>query len=116
MSGQEAVVLLITSEGMGSSEDPNLPRLLVAKFFTLLEEMEPLVRVICFYTDGVKLVCTGSPVLGQLHALEQRGVRLVVCSTCLRVFQLLDSVQVGVVGGMGDIITAIWGADKVVTI
>jgi sulfur relay (sulfurtransferase) complex TusBCD TusD component (DsrE family) len=116
MIDRKAIVLLVTSEGMGTSESPDLKRQLVAKFLTLLEEMEPLVRVICFYTDGVKLVCTGSPVLDQLHALERKGMRLVICSTCLDYYGLRDEVQVGVVGGMGDIMTAIWQADKVVTV
>jgi sulfur relay (sulfurtransferase) complex TusBCD TusD component (DsrE family) len=71
---------------------------------------------ICFYTDGVKLVCAGSPVLAELESLEQEGVRLVICKTCLDYLGLADRVQVGVVGGMTDIITAMWEADTVITL
>jgi hypothetical protein len=35
------------------------------------------------YTDGVRLVCAGAPVLEELRALEASGVRLILCSTCL---------------------------------
>ena len=43
------------------------------------------------------------------------GVELVLCSTCLDRFGLTDQVAVGVIGGMGDIITAITQADNAIT-
>jgi hypothetical protein len=43
-------------------------------------------------------------------------VRLVICKTCLVCFGLADQVRLGVVGGMTDIITAMWEADSVVTL
>ncbi len=66
------------------------------------------------YTGGVKLVCEGSPILAELAALEAQGVHLVICKTCLDYFGLADRVRVGVVGGMTDIITAMWMADSVI--
>jgi peroxiredoxin family protein len=51
-----------------------------------------------------------------LRALETKGVRLIVCSTCLDHFNLTEKVQVGIVGGMGDILEAQMKADKVITI
>jgi hypothetical protein len=77
-------------------------------------QMDPLPKIICFYTDGVKLACEGSPVLEELALLEQKGVRLILCQTCLNTFKLIDQVRVGIVGGMADIITAMWHADKVI--
>jgi hypothetical protein len=43
-------------------------------------------------------------------------VHLVICSTCLNYYSLADHVQVGVVGGMTDILEAQWRADKVITL
>jgi hypothetical protein len=43
-------------------------------------------------------------------------VRLIVCSTCLDYFNLTDKVQVGIVGGMTDIIEAQAKAEKVITL
>jgi hypothetical protein len=105
-------VLLVTSAGIGMSEGRILPGILAEKFLTLLAEMQPLPAVICFYTAGVQLACTGSSVLDQLRTLEQRGMHLVVCSTCLNHYDLLDEMEVGIVGGMGDTLTAIWEADR----
>ncbi len=108
-------VLLITNNGMGKAADP-LPQKLINKYFELISQSDLLPNAICFYTDGVKLVCEGSPVLESLQALERHGVRLIVCSTCLNFFGLEVKVKAGIVGGMGDIIEAQVQAEKVITL
>lgn len=108
--------ILCTKFGMGQTNHPELGIKLIQKYFSLLLENNELPPVICFYTDGVKLVTTGSPVIEQLNQLEAKGVRLVVCSTCLDMMGLADQVQVGIVGGMTDIIEAQIKADKLITI
>ena len=112
---QSNTVILISREGMGSAELP-LQRKLIATYLKLLDANGNLPAAICFYTDGVKLVVEGSPVIEKLKTLEARGVRLIVCQTCLNYFNLVDKVQVGIVGGMGDILEAQWKADKVITL
>ncbi len=108
-------VLLITENGMGKA-DKKLQLTLITKYFDLLLQSVNLPAMICFYTEGVKLVCDGSPILEQLRALESKNVRLIICSTCLNYFELTEKVQVGIVGGMGDILEAQMQADKVVTL
>ncbi len=110
------IVIVFQSDGMGVTEVQPLRETLAKKFLALIQDAEPLPAAICFYTDGVKLVCTGSPILAELAALEARGVRLVICQTCLNTFGLADQVQLGIVGGMTDIITAMWGADTVISL
>ena len=63
-----------------------------------------------------KYVCEGSPVSEGLRTIESNGTRLVICSTCLNHFNVAEKVQVGIVGGMGDILEAQMKADKVITI
>jgi sulfur relay (sulfurtransferase) complex TusBCD TusD component (DsrE family) len=108
-------VILVTNNGMGKG-DPVLQLKLAAKYFELLSQNAHPPAAICFYTDGVKLAVTGSPVLEQLKALEAKGVRLILCSTCLDFYGLTSEVQVGIVGGMPDIIEAQTKAAKVITI
>ena len=108
-------LILVTHEGMGKAEI-ELQIKLFGSYLTLLNESDYLPSVIAFYADGVKLIVESSPVLEQLKTLEERGVRLIVCSTCLNYFNLTDKVQTGIVGGMTDIIEAQWRADKVITI
>ena len=100
---------------MGDAE-PALQQKLIATYFKLLDENDILPAAICFYTDGVHLVVTDSPVLDSLKSLEAKGVRLILCSTCLNYFNLADQVQVGIVGGMADIIEAQRRASKVIAL
>jgi intracellular sulfur oxidation DsrE/DsrF family protein len=107
--------LLITRNGMGFA-DQELQHKLIDTYFKLLIENNDLPKVVCFYTDGVKLVVEGSPLLDRLNEIESKGVRLVICSTCLNHYGLSDQVRVGIVGGMGDIIEAQARAGKVITL
>ena len=108
-------VILITRNGMGQAE-PALQLKLIATYLKLLDEHNILPAAICFYTEGVRLAVTGSPVLEQLHSLQAKGVHLILCSTCLNYYNLADEVQVGIVGGMTDILEMQRRAAKVITI
>lgn len=108
-------VILITNNGMGHA-DETLQLTLIDKYLQLLLQNSNLPYAICFYTSGVKLVVEGSPVLASLRDLEGRGVRLIVCSTCLNYLGLQDKVKAGIVGGMGDIVEAQIKAEKVITL
>jgi sulfur relay (sulfurtransferase) complex TusBCD TusD component (DsrE family) len=108
-------IVLVTRYGMGSA-DEKLQLALIAKYLELLIQGGNLPAAICFYTDGVRLVCEGSPVLEQLQKLESLNVRLISCSTCLNSFGLQTQVRAGIVGGMGDILEAQIQADKVISI
>lgn len=116
MDDQKAIVIIFKNNGMGITGEQSLQDKLTRTFLTLTQQNPNLPRAICFYTEGVKLACEGSPVLEELQALEVRGVRLILCQTCLDYFGLKDKVRIGIVGGMGDIITAMWQADSVLTV
>jgi sulfur relay (sulfurtransferase) complex TusBCD TusD component (DsrE family) len=108
-------VILVSQDGMGTS-DTGLRHKLIGSYLKLLLEGDLLPNSICFYTEGVRLAVEGSPVVEQLKALEEKGVRLILCSTCLNYLGLEGRVQVGIVGGMTDIIEAQVAADKVITL
>ena len=108
-------VLLITRKGMGEA-DPELQSKLIQTYFRLLDESDLLPAVVCFYAEGIHLATEGSPVLTALESLERKGVRLILCNTCLKFYDLEDKVAVGIQGGMTDIIEAQRRAVKVITI
>lgn len=108
-------VLLLTRNGMGTA-DVELQLKLIDTYLRLLLEGGDLPAAVCFYTEGVRLVVEGSPLLERLQEVEARGVRLVVCSTCLGYFGLTEKVRVGIVGGMADILEAQARAEKVITL
>ena len=108
-------VFLFTRNGMGDAE-PALQQKLITTYFKPLDENNILPAVICFYANGVRLVVEGSPVIETLKSLEAKGVRLVLCSTCLNFYNLVDQVQAGIVGGMTDILEAQRRAGKVISL
>lgn len=110
-----STVILITAYGMGRA-DLALQQTLIAKYLSLLVDQEPPPEALCFYTEGVRLVTEGSPVLALLRQLEDRGVQLIVCKTCIDYLGITDQVRVGRTGGMADILDAQMRADKVITL
>jgi hypothetical protein len=110
-----SILIQITGEGMGRGE-PELQRKLVRTYLTLLDRNNMLPGAISFFTEGVRLVTEGSPVLDLLRSLESKGVHLVICKTCLEYYGLTEKVEVGTIGGMTDIVSAQWKAGKVVNI
>jgi intracellular sulfur oxidation DsrE/DsrF family protein len=114
MSANDTVIL-VTSYGMGKGPE-ELQLMVIGKYLELLGQDEDFPAAICFYTEGVKMVIDGSPVLEQLVALEKKGVRLIVCSTCINYFGVADKVKTGIVGGMADILEAQLRAGKVITL
>ncbi len=108
-------ILVFTHNGLGHAPE-DLQQKLAAKFLQLTLDANTLPAKILFYTEGVRLACEGSPVLDQLRAMKDRGVELILCSTCLDYFSLRDKVAVGIVGGMPDIIEAMNAAEKVISL
>jgi hypothetical protein len=108
-------VYLFTRTGLG--EGPaELQQMLAVKFLALVADSGEYPAKILFYTGGVRLACSGSPVLQSLEKLAAGGTELVLCKTCLDYFQLAGEVRVGVVGGMPDIIEALHAAEKVISL
>ncbi|MFA7078546.1 MAG: hypothetical protein WC147_09100 [Syntrophomonas sp.] len=53
-----------------------------------------------------------SPVLEHLHYLEQKGVQILSCGTCLDYFSLKEKLQVGQVTNMYNAIESLCNASK----
>lgn len=87
-------VFLIQGEGLGRA-DEQLGSLLMANFLRLLGENEDQPGSIVFWNTGVRLACEGSSVLNRLKLLEEQGVELLACTTCLEYFELTDQLAVG---------------------
>ena len=111
-------VILVTKMHLGHVQDGDMDFgiEMLDKFFHALESPEGRPAAICFYTEGARAVCEGSPYLLGLQLLEGLGVRLLICQSCLERYGLRDSVAVGEVGGMNDIVALLARADSVVTI
>ncbi len=110
--GNGKTLVLLTSSGVGPGDDVLGEKLMQNFIQTLPELGETLWRVILL-NGGVKLAVQGSPVLEALQALEEKGVSILVCGTCLEFFHLLEHKQVGQTTNMLDVVTSMQLADKV---
>ena len=114
-SAKAPYAIVFNHDGMGQA-DTALTHKLASSFLNLLDLDERLPEAICFYADGVKLATKGSPVRDELASLANKGVRLIVCTTCLNYFNIFDDLAVGEAGGMKDIIEVQWAVEKVITL
>jgi len=114
-SKNSSTVILVTRSGMGIADEV-LQHKLLNLYLKMLGENEFVPGAICFCADGVRMVLEGSPVLDLLRELELKGVRLIICTTCLKYLGLENKVAVGIIGGMHDIVLAQWMAEKVITL
>ncbi len=112
---KDDIVVLVNRDGMGQA-DAELSHKLFKTWLNMLDLDDRLPRTICFYAEGARMACTGSPVLEELASLTEKGVELIVCTTCLNHYGILDSLAVGTAGGMKEIVEAQWSAGKVLTL
>ena len=105
-------VFLIQSEGLGRREE-QLGIMLMANFLRLLGESQEKPESIIFLNTGVRLVCQGSHVLEHAKRLEQQGVQLLACTTCLEYFELKDKLAVGQATTMAKTIQSLLSRDAV---
>ena len=109
------IMVMCATDRLGFGDDALGSKLMVNFLRTLKEMGDELWRLV-FVNNGVKLTIEGSDVLEDLKGYEKRGLKILVCGTCLDHFNLLDSKQVGETTNMLDIVTAMQLADKVINI
>lgn len=94
----EEVSVLVKSDLFGNG-DAELGQILMKSFLYTLNETAG-VKYIVFMNRGVLLTIAGSPVLDHLRALEEKGVSVLSCGTCLDYYQVREQLAVGTVTNM----------------
>ena len=64
--------------------------------------------------DGAKLTTEDSESLEDLKKMEEEGVEILTCGTCLKHYGLMEKLMVGKVTDMYTIAERMTGADKVI--
>jgi selenium metabolism protein YedF len=108
-------VVVVGSEQLGRGDD-GLGAKLLGNFLRTLTAQDPKPDTIVFYNAGVKLLAQGSSSLEALKQLDDAGVDLLACVTCLEFFGLTDKLAVGHVSNMREIVQHLMAAAKVITI
>lgn len=108
-------VFVINSESMGNGDEA-LGKILVGAFLKKVWAKNEKPEAILFYNSGVKLLHKEAGLMETMVGLEEAGVDLVACGTCLNHYEMKDAVVAGRVSGMEEIVATMMKADKTITI
>ncbi len=113
-TASQKILVLLGTDRLGTGDD-ELGKKLIASFIGTLKEMGGELWCLVLLNAAVTLTVAGSAVLASLQELQQAGVMVLVCGTCLNHFQLLEQKKVGETTNMLDIVTHMQLADKVIS-
>lgn len=106
-------IVVISSNTMGNGNE-ELGKILIKGFIYALTEIEKLPASIIFYNGGAKLTIKESSVIEDLQKLEQLGVEILTCGTCLDYYNIKESLAVGTITNMYSIVEKMNAADKII--
>ncbi|MCA1756716.1 MAG: sulfurtransferase-like selenium metabolism protein YedF [Bacteroidales bacterium] len=93
--------VVFSSQQMGEGHE-DLGLMLTKSFLITLLASDTLPRSVLLYNSGVKLASHDSFVIDQLRELESRGVKLLLCGTCINFYNITRNIVVGSVSNMFD--------------
>lgn len=92
-------VVVVSADHMGEGDEA-LGKILLKGFLFALIQQETLPKTILFYNSGAFVTCEGSASLEDLKKLEEQGVEILTCGTCLNHYGLTEKLRVGSVTNM----------------
>lgn len=101
--GSSGLVIMVGKDAMGEGSE-ELGQVLIKGYFYTLTETTPLPESIVFLNSGAKLTCEGSVAVENIRILEEKGVEILTCGTCLDYYQLKDKLVVGGISNMYTIV------------
>lgn len=111
---KQKILLVIAANSMGRGSE-ELGWALLQTYIQTIKELRPLPEKIIFYNSGVKLLTEASGALDALLHLQEQGVEILACGTCLDFFQLKSTIRVGQISNMFAIMSAMMEADKIIS-
>lgn len=106
--------LVLNRDQMGAG-DADLGRKILGAALRKLLAYDGLEWVV-LYNAGVKLAVRGSELAADLVQLHERGAEVLACGTCLEHYGLSDQLLLDHPSNMDEILSALWTADKIVTL
>lgn len=103
---QENQTILIRTNILGYGND-DLGATLMKGFIFTLTQSKPFPKKVMFLNSGVKLTSENEETIKNLKVLEENGVEIVSCGACLDFYNLKESVKVGSIGNMYDIVDSL---------
>lgn len=114
-ANKNGLVVLIGSDVFGTG-DKTLGGILMKSYIKTLAEVCPLPETIIFVNSGVNLSVDGSEVVNALRRLEDMGVEILSCGTCLDYYNVKERLAVGQISNMYTIAEKLSNADNTINI
>jgi selenium metabolism protein YedF len=108
-------IVMLAKDRIGEGSD-ELGHALVGSLLNTIKSRDSQPEKIMFMNSGINLVTNGSIFLPQLKELEEKGVDIITCGTCLDYFGKMDELAVGRVSNMLEILESMLDAGKVINI
>ncbi len=110
-----AKTVFIRTDTIGT-DNKELGQLLMRGFLYTLTEMDDKPAEIIFMNEGVKLAVEGSDSLENITKLENAGISVLVCGTCLDYLKLTSKLKAGKISNMYEITERLLAASSVLTV
>lgn len=110
---QGDTVVVVSSAFMGSGSD-ELGKNLMKAFIYALSQQEKLPACILFYNGGAHVSTEGSACLEDLRNMEEQGVEILTCGTCLDFYGLKEKLAVGGITNMYSIVEKLNTAGRII--
>ena len=107
------LLVYIDGETMGRG-DNELGNILMGAFLKTLKELEARPWRIIFINTGVKLISRESAYIALLKEIENAGIEILSCGTCVDFFHLKEKIGVGRVSNMFEILSSFSEATNVI--
>ena len=114
MDSRRKGMLVILSANVMGTGDPKLGTSLMKAFVFALTKQDQLPDTILCYNTGAYLTCEGADTLEDLKLLESEGVTILTCGTCLDFYGLKETLAVGSVTNMYDIVERMEHAAQII--
>lgn len=111
----EKILVFIAADVIGAGDD-TLGGNLMFNFLSTLKELGSDLWRIIMVNAGVKLAVPDNRCMEELKKLEESGVSILVCGTCLEHFGLTGKQGVGEVTNMLDVVTSFQLASKTIRV
>ncbi|MEN6325383.1 MAG: sulfurtransferase-like selenium metabolism protein YedF [Syntrophomonas sp.] len=108
-------VIIFTSNLLGNG-DAKLGATLMKGFFYSISQLEGLLKSLIFMNSGVMLTTEGSEVLEHIKLMEDQGIEVLSCGTCLDFYGLSDKLKAGSVTNMYTITERMTENSKLITL
>jgi selenium metabolism protein YedF len=106
-------IAVFSHDKMGEGDD-ELGSILMINFIKAIHDLDILPSKMVFYNRGVFLGKNDSAVIEHLKDLENMGVSLFLCGTCIKHYSLEDSISIGSVSNMFEIAQIMSSTGKVI--